>query len=104
LPIKIEREFSRIPLAVRNHLLARVHDREISLDQLHELSEWLKTDPFAPDLKESPRGWYKRFSTFTVCGAGNFCKTFLASGVTAADGFDLDEWVAKTKKAPQKEK
>ena len=103
MPVKIERDFKKIPIAVRNHLLARVRDRAISKEQLEEFSAWLQSEPTAPDTKESPRGWYKRFSSFTVCGEAAYCKTFLASSVTAADGSDLDEWALR-KKDPQKEK
>lgn len=103
MPVKIERDFKKIPPAILHHLFARVRDRAISKGQLEEFSEWILTGPTAPDAKESPGGWFKRFSSFTVCGNGAYCKTFLASSVTAADGIDLDEWALR-KKNPQNEK
>jgi hypothetical protein len=102
VPVKIERDFRKIPAAILEHLMARVRDRAISKAQLEEFSEWLLSGPTAPDVRESPKGWYKRFSSFTVCGEGAYCKTFLASHVTAAKGFDLGEWSVR-KKDPQKE-
>ena len=39
------------------------------------MAEWLRTDPEVPEGK-----WFKKFSGMTVCGEGEFIKTFLQSG------------------------
>ena len=67
---KIRRQ--NLPPALLNHLLDRIRDRQISVDQLGELAEWLDTEPEVSDGK-----WFKRFSGMTVCGEGDLAKTFL---------------------------
>jgi hypothetical protein len=39
------------------------------------LARWLDTEPEVPDSE-----WLKRFSSMTVCGEGEFIKTFLLPG------------------------
>lgn len=64
-----------IPLALFDHLLDRVRDREISKDQLLLLQAWLRSEPDAPAGK-----WFKRFPGLIVCGEGELIKTFLRLG------------------------
>ena len=64
-----------LPPALLNHLLDRIKRREISSDHLGALADWLDTEPEVLDGK-----WFKRFSGMTVCGEGEFVKTFLTSG------------------------
>lgn len=64
-----------VPPALFRHLLDRVHGRQIPASQLELFAEWLDTEPIAPD---GP--WYKRFPGMTVCGEGEFVKTFLLPG------------------------
>jgi len=47
------------------------------------LARWLDTEPEVPADK-----WFKRFSGFTVCGAGELIKTFLLAG-QAPDGNEI---------------
>jgi hypothetical protein len=68
--------FSNLPGAVWRHILNRVNDRQISLDDLHKLKDWVKTSPSAPD-----GDWYKDFGSFLLCGSGEFPKTVLAKGM-----------------------
>ena len=64
-----------LPPALLQHLLDRIQAREISPEQLGVLAHWLDGEP------EVPVGcWFKRFSAMTVCGEGEFVKTFLRSG------------------------
>ena len=58
------------------HLLARVAERQISLDDLSRLQEWVKTGPEAPEAE-----WYKDFGSFLLCGTGAFPKTVLIKGM-----------------------
>jgi hypothetical protein len=45
-----------VPPAVLEHLLVRIREREVPLEQLGLLAGWLDTEP------EVPRGkWFKRF-------------------------------------------
>ncbi len=68
----------RIPVAVRDHLAERMHDRNISLDDLNRLRVWLETRPNVP---EGP--WFKDFASFKLCGEGKYPKTFLLAGQAA---------------------
>lgn len=68
-----------LPPALLQHLLDRIQNREISPEQLGEFAAWLDLEP------EVPAGrWFKRFSGMTVCGEGEFVKTFLRSGQVAS--------------------
>lgn len=68
----------RIPAAIRDHLVERMHDRNISLDDLNRLRVWIETRPNVPT---GP--WYKDFGSFRLCGHGRYPKTFLLSGQAA---------------------
>lgn len=70
--------WSRLPTALRDHLVQRMHDRNISLEDLNRLRLWMETKPEVP---EGP--WYKDFGSFKLCGQGEFPKTFLLSGQPA---------------------
>ena len=68
----------RFPAAIRDHLVERMRDRNISLDDLNRLRLWLETKP------EVPVGqWYKDFGSFKLCGEGRYPKTFLLAGQPA---------------------
>ena len=70
--------WSRLPDAIRNHLVDRMRDRNISLNDLNQLRLWMETKPEVP---EGP--WYKDFGSFKLCGEGTFPKTFLLAGQAA---------------------
>jgi hypothetical protein len=70
--------WSEMPAAVREHLIERMHDRKISLDDLNRLRVWMESNP---DVPEGP--WYKDFGSFKLCGEGRYPKTFLLAGQTA---------------------
>jgi hypothetical protein len=67
--------WSDFPAAIRDHLAARMRDREISVDDLNRLRLWMETKPEVPD---GP--WYKDFGSFKLCGEGKYPKTFLSAG------------------------
>ena len=74
---KIE-TWSQLPTALRDHLVERMRDRNISLQDLNQLRLWIETKP------EVPEGlWYKDFGSFKLCGEGKYPKTFLLSGQPA---------------------
>ena len=79
---KIE-TWSRLPRAIREHLIEHMHDRKISLDDLNRLSIWMESKPEVP---EGP--WYKDFGSFKLCGEGAYPKTFLLAG-QVANGSEL---------------
>jgi hypothetical protein len=56
-------------------LLERIQQRKIAASQLELLARWLDTEPEVPEGE-----WFKRFSGMTVCGQGEFIKTFLLPG------------------------
>ena len=70
--------WSRLPEAVRDHLIARMRDRKISLDDLNRLRLWIETSPIVPAGL-----WYKDFGSFKLCGEGVLPKTFLLAGQIA---------------------
>jgi hypothetical protein len=74
---KIE-TWSKLPIAVREHLIERMHDRKIGLDDLNRLRTWMESKP---DVPEGP--WYKDFGSFKLCGEGRYPKTFLLAGQPA---------------------
>ena len=65
----------RIPVAIRDHLAERMHDRNISLNDLNQLRVWLETRPNVPEGL-----WFKDFGSFKLCGEGKYPKTFLLAG------------------------
>jgi len=75
---------SNLPRPLFRHLADRAAQREISTAQLEELFEWLEAEPEVPE-----RRWFKRFRQFTVCGEGEWIKTFLRPD-QAALGEELD--------------
>jgi hypothetical protein len=68
--------FSSLPRPVWEHILARVEERQISLQDLRRLQDWVNAGPSAPD-----GDWYKDFGSFMLCGSGEFPKTVLAKGM-----------------------
>jgi hypothetical protein len=67
-----------LPPRLLDHLLDRIGSRNISIDQLGLLADWLYTEPEVPTGK-----WFKKFSGMTVCGEGEMIKTFLQVGQIA---------------------
>lgn len=78
---KIRRE--RIPFALFRHLRDRVKQREIGGSQLELFGRWLDANPEVPTGR-----WFKRFPQMTVCGEGEWIKTFLRLG-QVADGEEV---------------
>lgn len=70
--------WSRLPSAIRDHLLERMRDRNIQLEDLNTLRIWIESKP---DVPVGP--WYKDFGSFKLCGEGRFPKTFLLPGQAA---------------------
>ena len=44
-----EIRFRSLPRGIRDHLLERVNERQISLADLELLQAWVRSDPDAPD-------------------------------------------------------
>jgi hypothetical protein len=70
--------WSRLPAAVRDHLIDRMRDRNIRLEDLNALRVWLESQPSVPEGL-----WYKDFGSFKICGEGRFPKTFLLASQPA---------------------
>jgi hypothetical protein len=70
--------WSRLPAGVRDHLVQRMHDRKIGLEDLNQLRLWIESRPVVP---EGP--WYRDFGSFKLCGEGRYPKTFLLPGQVA---------------------
>ena len=70
--------WAELPGNVRQHLVDRMRDRAITLEDLNQLRLWIASEP------EVPEGdWYKDFGSFKICGEGKFAKTFLTKGQAA---------------------
>ncbi len=63
------------PRPLFDHLLQRIQQRDISVEQLGLLNTWLDGEPVVPDGK-----WFKEFPEMFVCGEGELVKTFLRRG------------------------
>jgi len=70
--------WSRLPVAIRDHLVERMHDRDIRVEDLNKLRVWIELRPNVPT-----GSWYKDFGSFKLCGEGSFPKTFLLPGQVA---------------------
>jgi len=70
--------WSRLPRAVRDHLVERMHERNIGLEDLNQLRLWMESKPDVPD---QPR--YKEFGSLKLCGEGRCPRTFLLPGQSA---------------------
>ena len=70
--------WGELPAAIRDHLVERMRDRGIRLDDLNQLRLWMESKPDVPD---GP--WYKDFGSFKLCGEGSYPKTFLLRGQAA---------------------
>ena len=67
-----------LPRALWTHLLVRIKSRQIAVDQLGLLADWLATPPEVPEGK-----WFKHFPGMIVCGEGELIRTFLQAGQAA---------------------
>jgi len=70
--------WSEMPLAIRQHLIQRMQDRSIGIEDLNRLRLWIESRPEVPD-----GDWYKDFGAFKLCGTGKYPKTFLLRGQVA---------------------
>lgn len=70
--------FSDLPHGLWKHLLERVQEREITLNDLVRLQEWVKSEPFAPE-----GDWYKDFGSFKLCSSDEYPKTVLRKDMAA---------------------
>jgi hypothetical protein len=61
---------------VWEHILARVEEHQISLEDLRRLQDWVNAGPWAPQGI-----WYKGFGAFVICGTGEFPETVLTGGM-----------------------
>lgn len=71
-------QWTELPRALRDHLFDRLHDRQITVEDLYQLKLWRESDPEAPDGL-----WFKDFGSFKICGEGKDPKTFLLPGQPA---------------------
>ena len=69
-------QFSDLPRGVWQHLLQRVDERRVSVNDLLTLPTWVRTNPLAPE-----GDWYKDFGSFLLCGSGKLPKTVLEKGM-----------------------
>jgi hypothetical protein len=72
--VKVQTNYRKYPAGIKQHLVERIRDGRFLPGMAEELASWLQTRPSAPDMREPPAGWHKKFSPFTVCGEGEFVK------------------------------
>jgi len=70
--------WASFPKAIREHLIKRLQDRQITLADLNQLRIWIESRPEVPEGE-----WYKDFGSFKLCGEGSCPKTFLTSSQAA---------------------
>ena len=70
--------WDNLPAAVRQHLIERMRDRSISIEDLNELRLWIESKPDVPEGE-----WYRDFGSFKICGRGSYPDTFLLPGQSA---------------------
>ena len=58
--------WDKLPANVRQHLVDRMRERAIGIDDLNQLRLWIATQPDVPD-----GDWYKDFGSFKICGRGS---------------------------------
>jgi len=68
--------FVNLPRPLWQHILERVSERAMALDDLERVRAWVAAEPFAPDGE-----WYKDFGSFILCGSGEYPKMVLARGM-----------------------
>jgi hypothetical protein len=73
-------EWDHLPPALREYLLDRARERQISLEDLYQLRLWRETQPNAPE-----GSWYKDFGSFKLCGEGKYPKKLLLRDQVAQD-------------------
>lgn len=67
--------WNKLPEGVRQHLMERMRDREISVPDLNQLRLWVETRP------EVPKGdWYKDFGSFKAAAADRTQKLSYSEG------------------------
>jgi len=71
-------QWANFPKKLRQHLIQRMADRSITIEDLNQLRLWVDSNPEVPEGE-----WYKDFGSFKVCGEGPYAKTFLLPGQTA---------------------
>ncbi len=60
-----------LPARIREHLVERMRDRNIFVDDLNQLRIWIESEPIVPD---GP--WYRDFGSFKLWGEGKYPKRF----------------------------
>jgi hypothetical protein len=65
-------DWQSLPLSIKQHLIERLREREITRDDLETLKFWIGGNP------EVPGGpWCKDFGSFKLAGEGRYPRTFL---------------------------
>lgn len=62
--------WENFPAGVRQHLIDRMRDRAISIEDLNQRRLWIDTKPEVPE-----GGGGKDFGSFKICGSGELAKT-----------------------------
>ena len=79
-------QWSKLPPALRDHLLDRLRDRQITAEDLYQLKLWRESEPDAPD-----GDWFKDFGSFKICGRGKYPKTFLLEAASDNSGNSIKD-------------
>ena len=66
--------WSRLPPAIRDHLIDRMCDRKIGVDDLNLLRLWIESKPDVPEGL-----WYQDVTSVKLCGEGKYPKALKLS-------------------------
>jgi hypothetical protein len=105
MTVKLQTNLKKYPAALQKHIADRIRNRQFNEAMVSDWASWMVARPSVPDLIEAPEGWFKRFSSFTVCGEGEFIKTVFtiySPGTTRPKSINLDEWQPKLSATPAK--
>jgi hypothetical protein len=58
--------WDKLPPGIRQHLMDRMRDRNISITDLNKLRIGVESNPLVPEGE-----WYKDFGSFKICGDGS---------------------------------
>ena len=63
--------WAELPPNVRQHLIDRMRDRDITISDLNQLRAWIESEPQVPE-----EDWYKDFGSFKICGKATSPRRF----------------------------
>jgi hypothetical protein len=106
MAVLVNSDTSTYPKLIKDHLDKRIRERKFSMRMMGLALAWMNKYRVVPDSNEAPKGWFKKFSDFTILGEGQYWKTVYTKdtpyrGIHAQarqGAVDWDEWFAEQMK------